>query len=209
VQPGALELQRALSAVILGPPDGYTPSVSRWALLDRDGTIIVNHGYLVDPERVELIPGAGEAIRALRGLGLSIGIVTNQSVVALGLTDEAGVARVNRRMLDLLEAEGAAVDALVHCPHVAADGCACRKPATGLVDRLVAEHGLDPRTSFVVGDDWKDIELGRRVGATTILVRTGHGRTIEQDGTHRPDHVADDLRAASRAIAAILAANPA
>jgi histidinol-phosphate phosphatase family protein len=178
--------------------------VSRWALLDRDGTIIVNHGYLVDPDRVELIAGAGEAIRALRELGLAIGVVTNQSVVALGLTDEAGVARVNRRMIDLLEAEGARVDAIVHCPHVAADGCTCRKPATGLVDRLVADHALDPRASFVVGDDWKDVELGRRVGATTILVRTGHGRTIEAAKEHVPDHVADDLLAASRLVASLI-----
>lgn len=176
----------------------------RWALLDRDGTIIVNHEYLADAAKVELIPGAARAIRDLRARGLSIGVVTNQSVIARGDTDEAGLARIHTRLAELLAAEGAALDVIVHCPHVASDGCDCRKPRTGLVDQIAAVHPIDRAASFVVGDDAKDIVLGKAIGATTLLVRTGHGSRIEAEGQVSPDHVCDDLAAAAAVIASLL-----
>lgn len=173
--------------------------MTRWALVDRDGTIIVNHPYLTDAARVELVPGAAEALRILRGAGLAIGVLTNQSAIGRGLLDEAGLTRIHHRMTDLLAAEGARVDIIVHCPHDAEAGCTCRKPRVGLVDQIAAGRPLDRAKSFVIGDDRKDIELGRAIGAQTFLVRTGHGRMFEAEGV--PAHfVVDDLLAAARAI---------
>jgi len=177
---------------------------ARWALLDRDGTINVNHEYLSDPAKVELIPGAARAIHDLRALGLKIGIVTNQSVIGRGDTDEAGLATIHARLTELLAAEDASVDTIVYCPHLADAGCPCRKPRTGLVDQIAERWPLDRSASFVVGDDYKDIALGRAIGATTLLVRTGHGKRIEASGTVAPHYVCDDLLAASERIATLL-----
>jgi histidinol-phosphate phosphatase family protein len=173
---------------------------SRWALLDRDGTILVHHDHLSDPELVELIPGASTALRALRAMGLRVAIVTNQSVIGRGWLDEPGLSRIHRRMLDLFEAEGAHVDAIVHCPHRPEDGCVCRKPEPGLLTQLAAAFPVSLSRSFVVGDDAKDMNLGRQVGATTILVRTGLGRATEARADSVPNEVVDDLVAATEAI---------
>jgi histidinol-phosphate phosphatase family protein len=198
----------------IGTPDTYKAAAvffeavglvrRRWALLDRDGTIIVDRNHLTDAAKVELLPGSADGIRRLRALGLSIGVVTNQSVVGLGMIDEAGVERIHQRMIELLESEGAHVDAIVFCPHTPDAGCRCRKPEIGLIERLGSDRPLDADASFVVGDDWKDIELGRRIGATTILVRTGHGSSVLAAKTTAPDHVAGDLLSASTLIASRL-----
>jgi histidinol-phosphate phosphatase family protein len=195
----------------IGTPDTYRQAElfmrsrgllpRRWVLLDRDGTILVYREHLKDPNAVELIPGAPQALRALRELGLGIAVVTNQSVIGRGWIDQEGLSRIHQRMMDRLESEGARLDAILVCPHRPDEGCACRKPETGLVTRLARDFPIFPPASFVVGDDAKDIELGRRIGATTVLVRTGLGRVTEAEATRAPDIVANDLLEASGAIA--------
>jgi len=109
-------------------------------------------------------------------------------------------------MADLLAVGGARIDAYYYCPHHP-DGklpqytqkCGCRKPGRGLVDRAVQELGIDPASSFVVGDRWLDVALGRTVGAQSVLVRTGYGASEEEK---RPadmtaEAVVDNLIAAS------------
>ena len=174
----------------------------RFAILDRDGTIIEERDHLADSEGVVLIPGAAGAIKDLHELGLGVVVVTNQSVVGRGMTDEAGLGRIHDRMRSLLADEGASLDGLYHCPHLPDEGCACRKPAPELVERAALDLRFDPRDSFLVGDHASDIELGRRVGATTILVLTGHGTEEDGDGA---DHVAKDLPAAVAIIRDVLA----
>ena len=175
-------------------------------LLDRDGTLIEEVGYLDRPERVELYPYSADAIRALNRAGLRIVMVTNQSGVARGFFSEAVVHAVHGHIERLLAEAGAHIDAYYYCPHHP-DGkvaeyarvCDCRKPARGLVDRAVRELGIDPGRSFAVGDRWLDVALAREVGAAGVLVRTGYGLTEEQ----RPlaglaaDAVVDNLAAAA------------
>jgi histidinol phosphatase-like enzyme len=100
----------------------------------------------------------------------------------------------------LLAAHGVTLDAIYYCPHRPDEGCACRKPGSQLVERAVADLGFDPGRSFVVGDKPSDIDLGRGVGATTILVRTGYGAAHEAAGDALADFVVDDLRGAARVI---------
>lgn len=171
----------------------------RFVLIDRDGTLNVDKHYLSDPAQLELIPGAGAAVRRLNRAGFGVCVVTNQSGVARGYFDLDRVAQVHARLAELLAAEGAAVDGIYVCPHGPDDACGCRKPLPGLVEQAAAEHGFDPAAAFVVGDKEADIGMGRAVGAATILVRTGYGRTCEAKGT-AADHVVDDLPAAAELI---------
>jgi len=168
----------------------------RFALLDRDGTVIVNVPYLADPDDVALIEGAAAGMRRLAALGLGVVIVTNQSAIGRGLLDEPGLEAIHARLIQGLAAEEVRVDGIFHCPHHPDAGCICRKPESGMVDRAAAVFDFDPAQCFVVGDSASDIALGRRLGATSILVRTGHGTETEASGLSC-DHVVNDLEAAS------------
>ena len=175
----------------------------RFVLLDRDGTLIALEHYLADPDAVVLLDGAAAGVRRLVALGLGVVIVTNQSAIARGILDERGLAAIHARLTERLASEGVRVDGIFHCPHHPDDGCACRKPERGMVDRAEAVLGFDPAECFVVGDAASDIELGRRLNATTILVRTGNGAETEASGAPF-DHVVDDLGSASALIEELL-----
>ncbi len=166
---------------------------ARFVVLDRDGTIIVERQYLSAPDQVELLPGAGTGLRAMRDLGLGLVIVTNQSAVGRGYFDIARLDEIHGRLRELLAAEGVEIDGIYICPHRPEDGCGCRKPLPGLLLRASQELGFDPARAFVIGDKPCDIELGQAVGATSILVRTGYGAGHETARTVTPDYVADSL----------------
>jgi D-glycero-D-manno-heptose 1,7-bisphosphate phosphatase len=177
----------------------------RFAILDRDGTINEEVGYVLHPAEMRLLPGAAEAIRRLRELGLGVVVVTNQSPIGRGLLTEQRLGDIHDRLCDLLADEGAAIDGFEHCPHMPEDGCSCRKPAPEMVTRAARTFDFDPAASFVIGDHAADMRLGRAVGATTVLVLTGHGAEECDDAAPFADHVADDLLAATRVIGSLLA----
>lgn len=157
---------------------GQPGTVSRAALLDRDGVVIMDTGYVASPEEVKLIPGAARAIRELREQGWRVAVVTNQSGVARGLITEEDLERINTRMEELLAAEGAELDALYYCPHhpkSAASSrylsaCPCRKPAPGLLRQAALDLAIDLRHSWLVGDKPSDIAAGQAAGCRTVLV---------------------------------------
>jgi D-glycero-D-manno-heptose 1,7-bisphosphate phosphatase len=178
----------------------------RFVLLDRDGTVNVDRGYLNDPDDLELIRGAGPALARLREQGLGLVIVSNQSGIGRGFLDEVDLERIHARLAELLAKDGTALDGIYCCAHLPTDRCVCRKPETALVDRAAADHGFDPAQSFVVGDKACDIELGRRVGATTILVRTGYGEEAAADPSVDADYIVADLPEAADLIAELVGA---
>lgn len=180
--------------------------MSRLAALDRDGTLIEERPYLGDPDGVSLLPNAARGLRALQRDGFRLVVLSNQSGVGRGYFGLEAVERVNRRLSDLLAREGVSLDGFYFCPHHPAGGCDCRKPCTGLLERAAREAGAAPWQTFVVGDKECDIEMGRRAGATTLLVRTGWGQQTEVAAAVPPDHIVDDLLEAARII---LAAAPA
>lgn len=167
----------------------------RFVLIDRDGTINVEKHYLSDPDQLELYPGVGAALKQLQDAGFGLAVITNQSGIARGYFDLARLDQIHDRLRALLAAEGVTLDGIYLCPHGPDDDCACRKPLPGMVEQAVAEHGFDPAQGYVIGDKEVDVELGRAVGATTLLVRTGHGGKAATAGS-KADHVVDDLPAA-------------
>ena len=146
--------------------------------LDRDGTLVVEKGYITVPDGVELLPGAAEAIVSLRSRGWKLFVVSNQAAVAKGLISEDELARINERMLMMLGAEGAVLDGIYCCPHHP-DGeaeeygrdCDCRKPKPGLLERAAAEHDLDLADCVMIGDTLRDIQAGKAAGVAATLPR--------------------------------------
>lgn len=168
------------------------------AFLDRDGTLIVEHGFLSDPDKVDPLPGAVEAVQLLNKWGHLVIGVTNQSGVARGYFGEATVQSVNGRVVNEFADRGAIIDAIYYCPHYPAPGqssCPCRKPERGMIDRAMQNFEIDLPRSFVAGDRACDVGLGKRIGVPGILLLTGYGRT-EHTGwaeSFKPDFVADTL----------------
>lgn len=176
----------------------------RFALLDRDGTLIEERYYLSDPAGVKLIAGAGRALKKLKELGLGLAVITNQAGVGRGFFDAHQLDLVHRRMAELLENEGVHLDGIYVCVHAPDYGCLCRKPKLGLLEQARREHDFDSAESFVIGDKAIDIDFGRAAGATTFLVRTGYGTDVERQGLVRPDYVVDDLLQAGGLIRKIM-----
>jgi len=143
--------------------------------LDRDGTLAEEVGYLNHVSRFRMFPFAAGAVRRLNEAGLPVIVVTNQSGVGRGYFPESLVHAVHELMKEQLAKAGAGVDAVYYCPHTSSDGCSCRKPRPGMLERAAREHGIDLRRSFVVGDRYDDVHLARNTGARSILVRTGYG----------------------------------
>jgi histidinol-phosphate phosphatase family protein len=177
--------------------------------LDKEGTLVEDVPYNVDPTLMRLTPGAEEALRLLHASGLPIFVISNQSGVARGLFADAALEAVEQRLGELFAASGAALAGFYYCPHhpdgaVAeyALACECRKPAAGLILRAAREHGLDLERSWMIGDILDDVEAGRRAGCRTILLDNGH-ETVWQTGPLRtPHHRAPDLLAAARLVIA-------
>ena len=165
--------------------------------LDRDGTLNRDTGYVKTPEELELFPGVIEAVARLNQAGARVVLTTNQSGVARGLITTAALDAIHARLRALLEAGGASLDAIYYCPHHPDDACSCRKPRTGLVDRAVGDLGLDPSRAYVVGDQNRDMELARKIGARSVLVTTGptsqEALTLSKSNGLRPDRVATGL----------------
>jgi D-glycero-D-manno-heptose 1,7-bisphosphate phosphatase len=147
-----------------------------------------------------MFPFAADAIRRLNEASLSVVVITNQSGVGRGYFPETLVHSVHEQMRQQLSAQHARIDAVYYCPHTGADGCDCRKPKPGMLERAAREHRLDPRRSFVVGDRYGDIESAHRVGARGVLVGTGYGEGElawhAAEWPQAPEFVAQDLAVA-------------
>jgi D-glycero-D-manno-heptose 1,7-bisphosphate phosphatase len=183
-----------------------TPAV----FLDRDGTILDELGYLTPASTIHVYPYSIDAIRLLTRAGYAVVVITNQGGIGLGLYDHAFVDRTHASLAARFEAGGASVSGWYYCPHhpeaVVAEFksvCGCRKPATGLVTAAAHDLSLDLASSWVVGDQWRDIEVAHRTGARSILVRTGYGRSLETKwpaGVAPPTIISDNLASAAAHI---------
>jgi histidinol-phosphate phosphatase family protein len=164
---------------------------NRAAFLDRDGTIAKDVYYCRRPEDFVLLPTVSEAIRLLNENGFKVVVITNQSGIARGYFTDETLAQIHQKMAEELGKNGARVDAIYYCPHHPDDGCECRKPGTALFYRAAHELDIDLKQSFVIGDTNMDINAGKAIGATTLLVTTGPNGSA--DVASRPDFIAPNL----------------
>ena len=169
-------------------------SEHRAVFVDRDGTMIEDVGFLDRLERLKLFPYTVDALRLLKRAGFRIVVVTSQNGVAQGMLTEEFLAEAHAHLSRVLEAAGASVDGYYYCPHSPYAtveryrvDCECRKPKPGMILAAAREHGLDLPRSFVIGDRWRDIEMGLAAGTRALLVETGYGRS---EAARRPQHMA-------------------
>lgn len=182
-------------------PGGPKPAV----FLDRDGVLVHNRAgyYLTDAAKMRVYPFAARALRLLSAAGFRLIVVTNQSAVARGYITLRAAAEINRKLARALRKEGAPLDAVYFCPHGPDDGCACRKPGTGLLREALKDFPAPRAGSWMIGDKFLDLGLGRAGGLRPVLVLTGQGRSqLRKKGPLPRGAVsAGNLLAAARLIA--------
>jgi histidinol-phosphate phosphatase family protein len=184
----------------------HTP-VRRAVFLDKDGTLIDDVPYNVDPRLIRLAPGAAAGLRRLHEAGYRLVVVSNQSGVARGFFSETALAGVEARLRGLIEEAGAELAGFEYCPHFAgsivaeyAVACDCRKPAPGMLLRAARRLVIDLKRSWMVGDILDDVEAGHRAGCRSILVDNGNETEWDLGPGRRPEFLADDLGDAARWI---------
>jgi D-glycero-D-manno-heptose 1,7-bisphosphate phosphatase len=165
--------------------------------VDKDGTLVEDVPYNVDPARVVLAPGAAAGLERLAGAGFRILVVSNQAGVALGRFAQADLAAVETRLQSLLERR---LSGFYWCTHHPQSGCGCRKPAPGLLLRAAREHDVDLPQSWMVGDILDDIEAGHRAGCRACLIDNGNETEWQLTAARVPDLVAGDLAQAATLI---------
>jgi D-glycero-D-manno-heptose 1,7-bisphosphate phosphatase len=179
--------------------------------VDRDGTLIRDVGYLCHCDQIEILPRVPEALRLLYECGLKVVVVSNQSAVARGYLSEDDLRQIHEELKRQLALNKAFLDGIYYCPHHPTEGigsyrvsCACRKPDIGLVKLAGAALNLDLGRSYVVGDQWSDMELAARIGVKGMLIQdeAGNGRqTISDREKERTDFlVVSDLFEAAQWI---------
>lgn len=119
----------------------------------------------VSSEELQILPGVPEALKRLRAAGFLNVVVTNQPDLATGKQQPAVLAAMHDRLLGEL-----ALDSIRVCPHVDADGCACRKPLPGLLLEAARDLQIDVTASFLVGDRWRDISAGQSAGCACYFI---------------------------------------
>ncbi|PPS42299.1 HAD family hydrolase [Chroococcidiopsis sp. TS-821] len=178
--------------------------------LDKDGTLIEDVPYNVDPLKIRLCAGAVEGVQRLAAAGYELFIVTNQSGVARGYFSESALVAVEKHLRRVLGDFGVAISGFYYCPHHPqgiveefAIDCDCRKPRPGLLKKAAQENHIDLLQSWFVGDILNDVEAGNIAGCRTILIDNGNETEWQLSRQRLPHHIVKDLTAAAKVITAL------
>ncbi len=179
----------------------------RAIFLDKDGTLVEDVPYNVNPDLMQLTTGAVEGLRSLHAAGYKLIIISNQSGVARGYFPEEALIAVKERSHQMLAEMGVPLTGFYYCPHHP-DGnvsgynidCSCRKPEPGLLFRAAQEHDIDLANSWFIGDILNDVEAGRRAGCKTVLIDNGNETEWVLSPLRLPHYIAPDLAEAARLI---------
>lgn len=182
--------------------------------LDKDGTLINNVPYNIDPEKIRLAEGAGIGLNWLSEAGYQLVVVSNQSGVARGYFPETALKTVELRLRHLvLDEAGSELAGFYYCPHHPegkikeyAVACECRKPQPGMLIQAAEELDIDLSQSWLIGDILDDIEAGRRAGCHTILIDNGNETEWLITPEREPHFIVGNLEDAARTIRSIFVA---
>jgi D-glycero-D-manno-heptose 1,7-bisphosphate phosphatase len=175
--------------------------------LDKDGTLLDDVAFNVDPARMRFARGAGAALTHLASLHSPLIVVSNQAGIARGLFTEAAMPVVENQLKRMFAECGATLTDFYYCPHdPSADSphyavaCDCRKPLPGMLLRAAREHGLDTTRSWMIGDILDDIEAGQAAGCRTILIDNGNETEWKSSAARTPTYVVSDLEEAAHIV---------
>jgi D-glycero-D-manno-heptose 1,7-bisphosphate phosphatase len=164
--------------------------------LDKDGTLVRDVPYNVDPALVVMENGVWEGLAALQEQGYILVIISNQPGIALQLFTEVQLRDLISYMSGLFTKNGLQLAGFYHCPHLPANenyGCDCRKPQPGMLLQAARELFIDLKKSWMIGDILNDVEAGSRAGCQTILINNGNETEWEQGPGRQPDYTAADF----------------
>ena len=152
-------------------------TLKRCVILDRDGVINYDSDeYIKSPDEWKPIEGSLDAIANLTKAGFTIFIATNQSAVGRGIISLDTLKSIHEKMLQEINNHGGIIAKIYFCPHTDDDNCSCRKPKTGMLQRIAEEYRIDLHEAILIGDSYRDIQAGISVGAKCVLVLTGQGK---------------------------------
>ena len=176
--------------------------------LDRDGTINMDSAdYIRSRADFTFIPGSLEAIRDLTDNGYTVIVITNQSALAREFISREELDAIHEEMCRTVASAGGNISDIFLCPHLPNEGCACRKPATGMIDQARQKYNIELADSIMVGDSTKDVACGRNAGCgRTVLVKSGLNADVETElkrNSISVDYVAGNLRQAADWILAV------
>jgi len=181
--------------------------MNKAVFLDKDGTLIKDVPYNVNPALITLEPYAPQALKQLQELGYLLIVVSNQPGIALGYFSEADVQGVFLAICKMLRRHGVRLDGFYYCPHDINGkqwpyvvNCNCRKPGPGMLLKAAAEYDIDLSQSWMIGDILHDVEAGNRAGCKTILLNKGHETEWDMSEKRIPSHMAPDWREAAEFI---------
>jgi D-glycero-D-manno-heptose 1,7-bisphosphate phosphatase len=172
----------------------------RYLFIDRDGVVNKDPGgwtktnYVTEWKDFHFVPGTLEALKKLKEKGIKVIVASNQGGVNKGLYLREQLDKVNESMLKEIEKNGGDVEEVFYCIHRDEDNCNCRKPKPGMLEDASKKYGIDPKTTYFVGDDKKDILAGRSAGCKTVLVLSG--KSSREDAAkweEKPDYIFKDL----------------
>jgi D-glycero-D-manno-heptose 1,7-bisphosphate phosphatase len=178
--------------------------------LDKDGTLIQDIPYNIDPSRIEWMPGALAGLKQLQSVGYRLIVVSNQSGVARGFFPEVALQAVAAELHQRFAQANLVLTGFYYCPHhpegvieTYRKDCTCRKPAPGLILQAAADHHIDLQRSWMIGDILHDIEAGKRAGCQTVLLDNGHETEWNLSPLRSPQMIASTLKDAAQKICAV------
>lgn len=180
---------------------------SKAVFLDKDGTLVEDIPYNVDPTLIRLAESAIEGLCLLQEAGYRLLVVTNQSGVARGFFTEDDLYPVQKRLQELLSPARIILSGFYYCPHYPqgsvrqyAVECSCRKPQPGMLYQAARDHQIDLKESWLVGDILHDVEAGNRAGCKTVLINNGHETEWDVTPVRQPDFIVKNLKDAAQFI---------
>lgn len=175
--------------------------------IDRDGVINkdpggwTEHSYVTDWKDFHFLPGALEALKMLNEKGVKVIVVSNQGGISKGFFTKDRLDEIDSMMARKVRESGGDIKESFYCPHSSADNCSCRKPLPGLFEMAVKKYGIDPKKTYFIGDDKRDVIAGRSIGCKTILVLSGKSSRQETaEWQDKPDLIFDNLLEAVRSL---------
>ena len=157
----------------------------RAVFLDRDGVInrvAVRNGTPHPPshaEEFELYEDVPDGCARLKAANFVLVVITNQPDVGRGTQSRETVEAMNLKMqsaLPLLDR----VETCYHAGERYGQPCDCRKPRPGMILRAVAELNIDPETSYVIGDRWRDVDCARAAGCRAIFIQRSYKESLRE-----------------------------